>query len=216
MVAIGFEKLEGVFRPGDIVYNQSKSIVSRLIRFFTRGRKEEPSWASHAAGVSQVVPDVLICEATAKGVQENPFVSLDKGTGHAVVLRWPGLSRSEQETIVKTWRSQIGWKYSFIDLTLHFLDSVFFKGKYRFRRLSWWEPSTCAAFVMQGYVEAGRGTPFAIDEITPDDLLDWQIRQMHQIVWASSPDAIESLRSVYGEIIAELAGMEGENACLSK
>lgn len=196
MVPIGIRNAAAALLPGDILHVRTETtLLAKLILWFTR-----PSWANHTAGVLGIDEQtVTICEAGEKGTVTALIDRLADSEKYEVVcLRWTGVTADQRRIICQSWANGLGIKYPVADLLLHALDRLLFKGKFICRRLSVWDAKVCTAYIMAGYAEAGLGTVYQIDEINPDNLLDWQVKQGHPVVWASSAKALQSFSTFYG------------------
>ena len=89
-------------RPGDIIFFQGKSFISRGIRTFSNSK-----W-SH---VALYVGDGYVIEATAAGVEKNALIPLLKHANRTAVGRIPGLTVENQHLMIDKAYSMIGEKY---------------------------------------------------------------------------------------------------------
>jgi hypothetical protein len=92
----------GSLRPGDIIFFQGKSFISRGIRAFT-----DSKW-SH---VALYVGDGYIIEATAAGVEKNVLRPLIYRANRVAVGRIPNLTVDNQHRMIDKAYSMIGDKY---------------------------------------------------------------------------------------------------------
>lgn len=186
-----------VMQIGDVIYTQSESFISKGIRHFSTHRGERPSWASHAA--LSMIPGE-ISEAVAEGIKINPISSI---RGPAVALRVPGLTDQMRTAIANSAISDLGRPYPYAKVFgLHLIDSVLFGGRYVARRFAFSANNYCNAHVAKALRASDHPyaiVPFDLDEATPDDMLDWQVRQGHRVVWHQQ-GALETLRQIYPEV----------------
>ncbi len=181
-------------RPGDIVHTWSESVVSQLIRIGSTHYGEDPTLASHTA---MVAAPFTIIEAVAQGTVYNPVASL----GTCAIFRIPNLTEGDRTSMALAASRYHGKKYPFVKVfVLHGIDWLFFHGQYVARRFAASDKPYCTSLI----VAAGRAAesaeahlPWDLDEVQPDDLLDYQVRRGHELVLVDSEATLEQLTLTY-------------------
>ena len=178
-----------VLYPCDLVFFRSRSLLSRLICFFTRQPWESSTKTSHVAMVVDrgELWDALIVEAVWKRVRK---IALGRGylnkQDEICIFRPLNIDVVTKAVICVKAQDYIGKRYSLFQLFLHFLDWCLF-GIYVFRRLGGLENRVICSFIPTGCYEVG-GLDFGVEnyEAQPDDEWDYCVKHLgeyYQFVW---------------------------------
>jgi hypothetical protein len=198
---IGWDELAAditILQTGDIIHVQNRGILSKLILFFSRAWKEEPSWASHTAMVLRVGEEIEIIEALWRTVIRPITVYKDK-KAKLLVCRKPGSIEEEQkQKMIEKAEYYKGKIYGFWKIAYHVLDRLL-DNRYVFRRLikdnkypicSW-----LVAYVYDRILDYQFGTePNAAQ---PDDILDYCLDCDWDFIWSDSDKSVADLCRTY-------------------
>ena len=196
--AVGWGELGGVLEVGDVVHVQGRGLLGGAVRFFSRGWKERPSWASHSAMVLRVGEEVEIIEALWKTVIR-PITAYRGKKSRLLVCRKPGgIDDEKREEMVKKAEYYEGKPYGFWEIAFHALDRLV-NNAYFFRRLikdddypicSW-----LVAYVYDRVLGYRFGTP--PNAAQPDDILDHCVDYDWEFVWADSNETVKNFCKIY-------------------
>lgn len=191
-------EMPGTLKTGDVIHVQSQGLLSRLIRWFSRGWGEKKTWASHSALVLTVAEDIEIIEALTR-VTRRPISAYAKKKSKLLVSRIPGGLDSEQKVqVIRKAEDYHGRVYGFIKLLPHALDRLF-DNKYVFRRLLWIDDypicSWLVAYVYDRLLKYQFGTP--PNAAQPDDLLDHCVKTHWDFVWSDSEESVAGFCGIY-------------------
>lgn len=177
------------FRPGDLLLFRGSSRLSRAIRWATRSRGEEATYANHVGGIGQggsIDGDATNIEALWKAV-EHP---LRDGRGcefqafRLVQVFAPGkpvtlITTSERLRLAAAARGYIGRQYGAGKIVLHLgdalLSKVFGGSPYIFRRLASLDDYPICSWLWAHAYNDALGYTFGCDPdaASPDDMHDW-------------------------------------------
>jgi hypothetical protein len=87
---------KAILQTGDVIHFQSRGLLSKLVRFFSRADEEEQSWASHSAMVLRVDEEIEIIEALWRTVIR-PITAYGGKKSKLLVCRKPGGIEEEQK-----------------------------------------------------------------------------------------------------------------------
>ncbi|MHC4740920.1 MAG: C40 family peptidase [Planctomycetota bacterium] len=189
---------KGILEVGDVIHVQGRGLSGRGIRFFSRGCKEKPSWASHSAMVLRVGEEIEIIEALWKTVIR-PIAAYKGKKSRLLVCRKPGgIDDDEKEEMVQKAEYYKGKPYGFWEIAFHALDRLV-NNVYFFRRLikdndypicSW-----LVAYVYDKVLGYRFGT--APKAAQPDDILDHCVDNGWEFVWADSKETVKDFCKIY-------------------
>lgn len=217
-MVIGWEALRedpSILQTGDILHQRSTSFISRQIRRFSTTKGERETFPSHTA----MLLDVELRHPTLRGTGRttvieaqhktnvNPLWDYDNDSSQAIITRVPGLTDAQRRALYLAALEYVGKPYPYAKLGLHLLDWLLFNGKYVIRRMAFSGSEYCTALVLRIYRDAGIPlAPYDLDEITPDDLLDYALTLQygtnpnHDIVWVSSEETLELINRIYQKV----------------
>jgi len=161
---------------GDIFLTKGNAIISRLIRFFTRGIGEKRTKVNHVGLI--VSPGDLHTALVVEAIRFVTRRTLWAGYGPpktdcVAVFRANNLSDEDIRTITARAQSMVGAKYGWPKIIAHLLDWCLL-GAYVFRRLV---PGKrypiCSWLVADAFAKAGKY--FGVDPgaAEPDDIWDY-------------------------------------------
>lgn len=159
--------------PADLIFSRSKSLLGGAIRWFERGRGEDPSFTNHTAGIGlsdNVIEAVLTVTST-------PYSEWSKN-GTYQVWRTSDLLDYQRKIIAGFAAKQIGRKYGVLKLVPHAMDGLLSKitggSPYVFRRLLCIERYPICSWVWtHAYAQVGLKFGSDPDKLSPDDMLDF-------------------------------------------
>ncbi len=162
-------------QPGDIFLTRGASLISRLIRFFTRSRGESRTLVNHVGivveggDVSRAVVVEALRVVTRRGLADGYA-----GTGTSVAVFRPiNLTSQETDVIVQAAERYVGRKYGYVKIVAHALDWML-NGVYLFRRLIGSdEYPICSWVVAHAYAKAGKTFGVEPGAASPDDICDF-------------------------------------------
>jgi len=163
-------------KAGDVFLTRGNSILSRLIRFFSRGIGESRTAVNHAGLIAE--PGDL---HTAVAIEAIRFVTrrtLWSGYGPprtdcVAIFRANNLTEDDIRKIVARAQSMVGRKYGMIAIVAHLLDWCLL-GAYFFRRLvPGMRYPICSWLVADAFAQAGKNFGVSPGEAEPDDIWDF-------------------------------------------
>ena len=169
--------------PADIFFTRGRGVLSRLIRFFSRGIGESRTQVNHVGIVTKAggAAKAVVVEALL-AVVEHPLIEQYGGkTDEVAVYRPINLTGDQKDTIVAATKAYVGRKYGWPALVMHVLDWCLL-GAYVFRRLGSDKYPICSWVVAHAYAKAGAifGVPAGAAE--PDDIWDFVTRNPQKYV----------------------------------
>ena len=187
-----------ILQTGDIIHVQNRGLLSKLILFFSRAWKEEPSWASHTAMVLRVGEEIEIIEALWITVIR-PITAYKDKKAKLLVCRKPGsIEKEQKQKMIEKAEYYKGKIYGFWKIAYHVLDRLL-DNRYFFRRLikdnkypicSW-----LVAYVYDRILDYQFGAePNAAQ---PDDILDYCLDCDWDFIWADSGKSVADLCWMY-------------------
>ena len=187
-----------LLQTGDVIHVQSRGIISKLVRFFSRANDEEKSWASHSAMVLRAGENIEIIEALWTTVIR-PITAYKGGTAKLLISRRPEeINEEQKQKMIKKAEYYKGKPYGFWEITFHALDRLL-NNSYVFRRLikdndypicSW-----LVAYVYYKVLNYKFGTePNAAQ---PDDIMDHCVKSNWNFVWADSDESVQDFKDTY-------------------
>jgi hypothetical protein len=198
---IGWDELaanKNILQTGDVIHVQSRGLLSKLIRFFSRADKEKPSWASHSAIVLRVGEEIEIIEALYKTVIR-PITAYKGTKAKLLVCRKPGgIDEQNKQKMIEKAVYYEGKPYGYLEIAFHVLDRLL-NNRYVFRRLikdndypicSW-----LVAYVYYKVIDYQFGVP--PNAAQPDDILDHCVDCDWEFVWADSSRSVADFCGTY-------------------
>lgn len=159
-------------------------MLARTIAWFTKGRREEPTLATHMGKI--IGPDMVV-QAIWPRVQcvaLRPYLQrvIDEGGEWCITEPYPSLALWEEIRLRKLALEMVGWPYSLWEYPLYGLDGLISKvrGKPKsgfdvvvFRKLGWWERGIiCSKTNSRIDIKLGR-RPKILEYASPDDNWDY-------------------------------------------
>jgi len=163
------------FLPADLIFERSRSVLGKLIRWAERARGEEPAWPNHVAGF---VSTASVCEALTR-VKVRPWSEFVSEADAAEVWRHVGLTPNQRIDIAQKALSYKGRKYGGLKLFAHlgdaFIGKLFGRAPYLFRRLCRLDRyPICSWLWAWSYARIIGGEPFGVPsaQASPDNMHD--------------------------------------------
>jgi len=161
------------FRCGDVVDELGQSWFGRTIQWFTRGRFEAKTWATHTG-------HMVDAEHIAEALWRFTIQPLDVTRKIKVWRHKPGLAESEQICIRQKALHWLGKAYGWWKNAAHALDGLLekltpFRHVYLFRRLIGMADYPICSWATAWSYEECCGLRFGVapNAATPDDIADW-------------------------------------------
>jgi len=165
--------------PGDLLFFRGRQWISGAIRWATRSRGEDRTWANHVGGVGTGgTPDKSSSIEALWKVKEQPFLKAIEGAD-VQVWRKRDLPKGERYELAVHARSYLGRKYGPLKIVAHLCDAVLSKifggNPYVFRRLSKMDNYPVCYWVWSFAYFRSIGYRFGSDpyNTSPDDMHDW-------------------------------------------
>lgn len=178
---------KAILQTGDVIHVQNWGILSKLIRFFSRARKEEPSWASHTAMVLRVGDEIEIIEALWRTVIR-PITAYEGKKSMLLVCRKPGgIEEEQKQKMIEKAEYYKGKTYGYRKIAYHILDR-FLNNRYVFRRLIENNEYPICSWLVAYVYDRILGYQFGTEPkaAQPDDLLDHCLDYDWDFIWADS------------------------------
>ncbi len=190
--------MPGILETGDVIHVQSQGLLSRVIRWFSQGREEKKTWASHSALVLTAAEEIEIIEALIR-VTRRPIFTYAKKKSKVLVSRIPGGLDTEQKAqVIRKAENYRGRVSGFIKLLPHALDRLF-DNRYVFRRLLWIDDypicSWLVAYVYDRVLKHHFGVP--PNAAQPDDILDHCVKTNWDFLWSDSEESVAEFCEMY-------------------
>lgn len=204
---VGWDELAnnpGFLQTGDVIHVQSRGILSKLVRFFSRAKEEEPSWASHSAMVLRVGQQIEIIEALIWTVIR-PITAYKNNKAMLLVSRKPGgIEPENKEKMIKKAEYYKGKPYGFWEISFHILDRLL-NNSYVFRRLIKNNDYPICSWLVAFVYDRVLGYKFGVEPnaAQPDDILDHCVRSHWDFIWADSEESIKDFYMTYGLSVIE-------------
>jgi hypothetical protein len=166
-------------QPCDIFLVRGTGLVSRLIRFFSRGIGESRTIVNHAGLVvaGGDVQQAVVVEAVRFVRRRRLWAGYGSGSDQVAVFRPLNLTPDEAAKVVAAAESYVGRQYGYVMIAAHALDWFFFHA-YLFRRLIRSDNyPICSWVVASAYAKAGKNFDVAPGEAEPDDIWDFVTNQ---------------------------------------
>lgn len=162
-------------QPSDLIFYKSKSLLGRLIRFFTRGNREEKTFTNHVAGID--IPPYKI-EALWK-VERRPF-NINTEIDEIEVWRNTKLGYVDKQDVAEAAYNYVGRQYGAFKIVTHMLDCLvvkFIKHEfYFFRRLTLDDRYPICSWVWAfAYEKVGYAFGVKPEYAQPDDMHDFVV-----------------------------------------
>ena len=166
-----------VLQRADIFFTRGTGLLSRLIRFFSRGIGEARTKVNHVGVVVEAGPieGAVVIEALSR-VKRHRLVGQYEGMSHEVAVYRPmNVSQDEVNVIVAAAEYYESRRYGWPRLILHFLDWVLL-GAYVFRRLAGDRYPICSWLVAHSFKKAGLFFGVEPGEAQADDIWDFALQ----------------------------------------
>ena len=183
-----------ILQPGDTVHVRANSVVSKVIAWGTRGRREHPTLSTHQA-IAQS-PHDIVHALRSEGVCEmgwnNYRRHLEKEGGEWCIVRPKYITPAQQADIVLCLDEMIGWRYSVSSIFLQGIDGLLAKVFQRkegtgmdvlvMRNLQriWKRGVICSETGNRPYIKAGLMS-VKMRFASPDCTWDWQ--KENRVAW---------------------------------
>lgn len=176
------------YRPADVFLTRGTSLLSRLIRFFTRSLGESRTKVNHVGIVVSRGPigEVYVVEALSEVKRHRLVEGYGDGLDEVAVYRPLNTSGKERETIVRKAESYVGRRYGISKIVCHLLDWLLL-GAYLFRRLASDKYPICSWVVAHAFSAVGKNFGQPPGAAAPDDIWDFV---------TSNPDKYQLVREL--------------------
>lgn len=168
--------METLIKPGDIFLTRGSSLISRLIRFFSRSIGESRTMVNHVGVVVEegTLQSCVAVEALSRVKQHKLWERYGPPDDDKVaVFRPVNLTEEEITKIVNYAKKQVGRKYGYFKIFMHLLDWLLL-GIYFFRRFANNSKyPICSWLVAYAFSEAGKHFDVAPGAAEPDDIWDF-------------------------------------------
>lgn len=168
--------METLIKPGDIFLTRGTSLLSRLIRFFSRSIGESRTAVNHVGIIVEEgsLQTCIVVEALSRVKQHRLWDRYGPPDDDMVaVFRPTNLTGDEINKIVAYAKKQVGRKYGYLKIVAHLLDWLFF-GIYFFRRITNnGKYPICSWLVAYAFAEAGKNFNVDPGAAEPDDIWDF-------------------------------------------
>jgi len=165
-------------RPADLFLTQGPSLVSRLIRLFTRQIGESRTQVNHVGVVVQGGPlrEAIVVEALSTVRRHRLWRRYGPPKKDRVAIYRPlDLSADQIAQVVAGAEGYVGRKYGWFMLVAHLLDWTL-QGAYVFRRLAGVDRyPICSWVVAHAFLKAGKDFGVAPGAADPDDIWDYVV-----------------------------------------
>lgn len=171
-------KLSTHFEPTDIFLTRGSSVLSKVIRFFTRTIGERRTKVNHVGIIVEVgsVRHCMVIEALSKVKKHSlwsQYGPLKKDL--VAVFRPINLTQNEKGIILHTANKQVGRKYGYFKIITHLLDWMLL-GAYVFRRLTNdGRYPICSWLVAHSFAKAKKYFDVKPGAADPDDIWDFVV-----------------------------------------
>ena len=198
---VGWDELakdKSILQTGDVIHVQSRGILSKMVRFFSRARKEEPSWASHSAMVLRVGEEIEIIEALWRTLIR-PITAYKGKKSKLLVCRKPGgIEEERKQKMIEKAEYYEGKPYGFWEIAFHVLDRLL-NNSYVFRRLIKHNDYPICSWLVAYVYDRVLGYHFGAppNAAQPDDLLDHCIDYDWEFIWADSSQSVADFCRTY-------------------
>ncbi len=189
---------KNLLQTGDIIHVQSRGLLSRLIRFFSRADEEIPSWASHSAMVLRVDEQIEIIEALTTTVIR-PITAYNGTNAKLLVCRKTGgINELHKQKRIEKAEYYNGLRYGYVRILCHALDRLF-DNRYIFRRLLKYENYPICSWLVAYVYDRILNLDFDVppDAVQPDDILDYCVAKEWNFVWSDSETSIADFCKTY-------------------
>ena len=168
--------MDPILQPCDVFLTRGTSLVSRLIRFFTRSFGESRTLVNHVGVIVQPgTPSTAVGVEALSRVRRHTLGSqYGPGSSDLVAVYRPlNLSAAEQAAIVAAAQGYVGRTYGYLAIAAHVLDWCLL-GAYCARRLVRMDRyPICSWLVAHAFGKADKHFGVASGMATPDDIWDF-------------------------------------------
>lgn len=168
--------MDPILQPCDVFLTRGTSLVSRLIRIFTRSFGERRTLVNHVGViVQQGAPQTAVGVEALSHVRRGTLWSRygPRSSDLIAVYRPLNLSAAEQAAIVAAAQGYVGRTYGYLAIAAHVLDWCLL-GAYCARRLVRMERyPICSWLVAHAFGKADKHFGVAAGMATPDDIWDF-------------------------------------------
>ncbi len=165
-----------ILQPADVFTTRGRSLISRLIRFFTRRIGEKRTKVNHVGIVviGGSLSDAVVVEALSKVKQHKLISKYGKSSSSDVAIFRPiNLSEEEKIKVITKAKSYVGEKYGFIKILTHLLDWIL-QGAFVFRRLTQSDNyPICSWLVAHSFKVINKDFGKPAGAASPDDIWDF-------------------------------------------
>jgi hypothetical protein len=170
--------------PPDIFFTRGHSLLSRAIRFFTRGIGESRTLVNHVGLVVEggTVHEAVVVEALSRVVRHRLWDRYAGRRDDVAVFRPTNLTASEVATIVAAAEAYHNKKYGALKILAHLADWLLL-GAFVFRRLAVKDNyPICSWVVAHAYKKAGKDFRVHERAASPDDIWDFVTKNTDKYV----------------------------------
>lgn len=183
-VVRGWATISPTYLAGDIVLVRGYSLISRLIRLFTRSRWERPTVVNH---VGVMVDSINIVESAGKTIKHG-LADYNSSRDTIYIVRRVDMTGWQRIAVAKKAETYVGRQYGWLKILAHGLDRLL-GNIYLFRQLARMDKyPICSWVVAYAYRQVGLNFgvyPWVAD---PDDIWDYCIekesKQSFQVIFA--------------------------------
>jgi len=198
---IGWDELAAdktILQTGDVIHVQNRGLLSKLVRFFSRAWKEEPSWASHTAIVLRVGEEIEIIEAMWTTVIRSITTYKGKRAKLLACRKPGGIDQEQKKKMIEKAEYYKGKTYGYYKIALHVLDRLL-NNRYVFRRLIKDNEYPICSWLVAYVYDRVLGYHFGTEPnaAQPDDLLDHCLDYEWEFIWADSGKSVADLYRTY-------------------
>jgi hypothetical protein len=164
-------------KDADVVFTKGFGLLSRAIRFFTRGIGESRTKVNHVGLVVSGGPiaEAVIVEALSMVKRHRLMDRYGPRRDHVAVYRSLDLTEAETRRIAEAAEGYVGRKYGYATIAAHLLDWVLL-GAYVFRRFVGCDNyPICSWLVAHAYKKVGKHFGVPARAASPDEIWDFVV-----------------------------------------
>lgn len=162
--------------PGDVFLTRGESLLSRVIRFFTRSFGESRTMVNHVGLVVEGgLPEGAVVVEALRTVRRHRLWDRygPESRSQMAVYRPLNLSEEEIGIIVEAAEVYVGRSYGYLKIAAHLLDWLLL-GAYFFRRLVRMDDyPICSWLVAHAFAKVGKTFGLPPGAASPDDIWDF-------------------------------------------
>lgn len=163
--------------PGDIVCTKGTSLISRLIRVFSRTGGESRTEINHVGVIVEQgnFQNAVLVEASHKTESNWMLKYYDDPKTDIAIFRPTNIDFYQEDLIKHKAESYVGRRYGYFKIVAHFIDYLL-GGRYVARRLTGMgRYPICSWVVADAYAAAGLDFGVPVGQAQPDDIWDFCI-----------------------------------------